>query len=151
MGILSFRMDIFTPGFYKKDPSSFRLHGNPFIILMLQAEGRFRHPSARLHFVWRRTEKRSPEIEKSFGWDWIFVWYRTFYRFLQWKETERWPFCPSFHNMLFDRWLACRLKDEGSFLKNLGRGSMRGVEASRLMAYGGNECSWHCRWGATKK
>ena len=67
MGILSFRMDIFTLGFYKKDPSSFRFHDNPFIILMLQAEGRFRHPSARLHFVWRRTEKRSPEIEKSFG------------------------------------------------------------------------------------
>jgi len=51
----------------QKDPSSFRLQRNPFIILMLQTEGRFRHPSARLHFVWRRTEKRSPEIEKSFG------------------------------------------------------------------------------------
>ena len=67
MGILSFRMDIFTPGFYKKDPSSFRLHGNPFIILTLQAEGYFRHPSAKPHFVRHRTENRSPEIEKSFG------------------------------------------------------------------------------------
>ena len=60
-------------------------------------------------------------------------------------------FCPSFHNMLFDRWLACRLKDEGSFLKNLGRGSMRGVEASRLMAYGGNECSDIADEGLQKK
>ena len=69
MGILSFLRVGHIPytGISPKAPSSFRLHGNPFIILMLQTEGRFRHPSARLHFVWRRTEKRLPEIEKSFG------------------------------------------------------------------------------------
>ncbi|EGG50695.1 MAG TPA: hypothetical protein DCE73_03030 [Paraprevotella xylaniphila] len=59
-------MGIYT-GILQKDPSSFRLHGNPFIILILQAEGCFRHPSAKLHLVRRRTKNRLPEIEKSFG------------------------------------------------------------------------------------
>ena len=59
-------LGIYT-GILQKDPSSFRLHGNPFIILTLQAEGCFRHPSAKPHFVRHRTENRSPEIEKSFG------------------------------------------------------------------------------------
>ena len=54
-------------GVLQKEPSSFRIYGNPFIILMLQAEGCFRHPSAKPHFVRRGTENRSPEIEKSFG------------------------------------------------------------------------------------
>ena len=54
-------------GVLQKEPSSFRIYGNPFIILMLQAEGCFRHLSAMLHSVWRRTENRSAEIEKSFG------------------------------------------------------------------------------------
>ena len=44
-------------GISQKEPSSFRTHGKPFIILMLVI----------LHSVWRRTENRSAEIEKSFG------------------------------------------------------------------------------------
>ena len=55
--------------FAKKKTSSFSLCDNPFIMLMLQTEGCFRHPSAKFHFVWRRTENRLPEIEKSFGRD----------------------------------------------------------------------------------
>ncbi|EGG53974.1 hypothetical protein HMPREF9442_01830 [Paraprevotella xylaniphila YIT 11841] len=62
-----YRMDISTPEFCKKKTSSFSLCDNPFIMLMLQTEGCFRHPSAKFHFVWRRTENRLPEIEKSFG------------------------------------------------------------------------------------
>ena len=50
-------------GVLQKEPSSFRIYGNPFIILMLQAEGCFRHLSAMLHSVWRRTKNRSAEIE----------------------------------------------------------------------------------------
>ena len=51
----------------QKEPSSFRTHGKPFIILMLHAERYFGHLSVILHSVWRRTENRSAEIEKSFG------------------------------------------------------------------------------------
>ena len=56
-------------GILQKKPSSFRLQRKPLIILILQAEGCFRYLSAKLHFIWRRTENRSPEIEKSFGWE----------------------------------------------------------------------------------
>ena len=54
-------------GISQKEPSSFRTHGKPFIILMLHAERYFGHLSVILHSVWRRTENRSAEIEKSFG------------------------------------------------------------------------------------
>lgn len=55
------------PGFLQKYPSSFRLYCKPLIILILQAEGCFRNPSAMFHFVWRRMKNRSKENEKSFG------------------------------------------------------------------------------------
>ncbi|MBD9175816.1 MAG: hypothetical protein EGP87_06795 [Paraprevotella clara] len=54
-------------GILQKDVSSFRFHDKLLVILMLQAEGCFRYPSATLHFVLRRTENRLAEIEKSFG------------------------------------------------------------------------------------
>ena len=54
-------------GISQKEPSSFKLQRKPLIILILQAEGCFRYLSAKLHFIWRRTENRSAEIEKSFG------------------------------------------------------------------------------------
>lgn len=54
-------------GISQKEPSSFRTHGKPFIILMLHAERYFGHLSVILHSVWVRTENRSAEIEKSFG------------------------------------------------------------------------------------
>ena len=38
-------------GVLQKESSSFRFHDNPFIILMLQPEGCFSHPSGKLHFV----------------------------------------------------------------------------------------------------
>ena len=121
-------LGIYT-GILQKAPSSFRLHGNPFIILMLQTEGCFRHPSAKPHFVRHRTENRSAEIRFSFSAEWFFICLMMNIRFLQWKETERWPPYSSSHNKLYDKALTCRLKDEGSFLKNLGRESMRDVEA----------------------
>ena len=66
--LLSCRPDV-SPytGILQKEPSSFRLQRKPLIILKLQTEGCFRYLSAKLHFIWRRTENRSPEIEKSFG------------------------------------------------------------------------------------
>ena len=66
--LLSRRPDV-SPytGILQKEPSSFRLQRKPLIILKLQTEGCFRYLSAKLHFIWRRTENRSPEIEKSFG------------------------------------------------------------------------------------
>jgi hypothetical protein len=69
MGILSFLRVGHIPytGISPKAPSSFRLHGNPFIILMLQAERCFSHLSVTFHFVWLRLENHSTEIEKSFG------------------------------------------------------------------------------------
>ena len=68
--LLSCRPDV-SPytGILQKEPSSFRLQRKPLIILKLQTEGCFRYLSAKLHFIWRRTENRSPEIEKSFGWE----------------------------------------------------------------------------------
>ena len=54
-------------GVLQKEPSSFRIYGNPFIILMLQAEGCFRHLSAKLHSAGKRTENQSAENEKSFA------------------------------------------------------------------------------------
>ena len=68
--LLSCRPDV-SPytGILQKETSSFRLRYKPLIILKLQTEGCFRHLSAKLHFIWRRTENRSPEIEKSFGWE----------------------------------------------------------------------------------
>ena len=54
-------------GISQKEPSSFRTHGKPFIILMLQAERCFSHLSVTFHFVWLRLENHSTEIEKSFG------------------------------------------------------------------------------------
>ena len=56
----------------------------------------------------------------SFGWDWKIIRLRTFYRFPQWKETERWLKHPSFHNALYVNWLPYILKDEGCFFKTLG-------------------------------
>ena len=62
-------------GILQKDVSSFRFHDKLLVILMLQAEGCFRYPSATLHFVLRRTENRLAEIEKSFGWE-LFIAFR---------------------------------------------------------------------------
>ena len=66
--LLSCRPDV-SPytGILQKETSFFRLQRKPLIILTLQAEGYFRYLSAKLHFIWRRTENRSAEIEKSFG------------------------------------------------------------------------------------
>ena len=108
------------PGVLQKDPSSFRPYGNPFITLWLWAERCFRYLSATLHFVWRRTENRLAENEKSFAWDWKIIRLRTFYRFPQWKKAERCLKHPSFCNILYHNLLSYNLKDEGSFLQNLG-------------------------------
>jgi len=70
---------------------------------MLQAEGCFRYLSVTFHSVRQRLGNHSPEIWKSFGWDWKIVWRRTFYGSLQWKETERWVSYLSFHNILCER------------------------------------------------
>ena len=73
-----------------------------------------------LHFAWFRLKNQLAENEKSFGWDWKIIRLRTFYRFPQWKETERWLKHPSFHNALYVNWLPYILKDEGCFFKTLG-------------------------------
>ena len=109
---------------------------------MLQAEGRFRHPSVTLHFVWLqnwkivrlRLKNHSAEIELPFGTGLFTAFCH------ERKLKDGLSVLHSITYYMTSIWHA-DLKDEGSFLKNLGRGSMRGVEASRLMAYGGNECS----------
>ena len=87
-------------GISQKEPSSFRTHGKPFIILMLHAERYFGHLSVILHSVWRRTENRSAEIEKSFG-----------------AEL----FTISDHKSLYDKHIPYNLKNERTFPKTLGR------------------------------
>ena len=57
---------------------------------------------------------------KSFAWDWKIIRLRTFYRFPQWKKAERCLKHPSFRNILYHNLLSYNLKDEGSFLQNLG-------------------------------
>ena len=54
-------------GVLQKEPSSFRIYGNPFIILVLRAEGCFRYPSAVLQFVLSRMINQSQENEMQFG------------------------------------------------------------------------------------
>ena len=75
-----------------------------------------------LHFAWFRLKNQLAENEKSFGWDWKIIRLRTFYRFPQWKETERWLKHPSFHNALYVNRLPYTLIDEGCFFKTLGSG-----------------------------
>ena len=86
-------------GISQKEPSSFRTHGKPFIILMLHAERYFGHLSVILHSVRRRT----------------------FYHFLQGKTAERCPKYLSDHKSLYDKHIPYNLKNERTFPKTLGR------------------------------
>ena len=84
-------------GISQKEPSSFRTHGKPFIILMLHAERYFGHLSVILHSVWLRTENRSAET------------------------AERCPKYLSDHKSLYDKHIPYNLKNERTFPKTLGR------------------------------
>ena len=124
------------PEFSQKHLSSFRLYDKSLITLQLQTERCYKHPSAMLHFVLRRTINRSTENGKSFGWEWFIVRLRTFYRLPQWKEAERWTPYPSFRNTLYESHLPYILKDERSFWKNLGGERMKKEDTSiRLLPF----------------
>lgn len=101
-------------GISQKEPSSFRTHGKPFIILMLHAERYFGHLSVILHSVWRRTENRSAEIEKSFGAELFTISCKE-------RRAERCPKYLSDHKSLYDKHIPYNLKNERTFPKTLGR------------------------------